>query len=236
MKSIPSPHDFQIALENSRFMSRVYVWMTLGILLTAIIASYFGNNEALVMTLIANPLLFWGLIILQLVAVFFLAAMIQRINSMTAMLVYLIYAALTGVTCSVVFLIYTKESIADVFLVTACAFGGLSAFGYFTKKDLGPIGTFCGMALWGLIGFGILSFFLPSFRTENVLWWRSLVGLIIFSGLTAYDTQKIKQMNIIGNEGTDEDAKEAIFGALTLYLDFINLFLDLLRLMGRRRD
>lgn len=225
-----------IASENARFMSRVYSWMTGGILLTGLIAYEIGNDPRLVMSLIQNRLVFWVLIIAQLGSVFFLSMMIKRIRAVTAMLVYALYAALTGVTLSLIFLVYTKSSIFQVFNVTACGFAGLSAFGYFTKKDLGPIGSFCIMGLWGLIGFGLLSFFIPSFRSEQVQWWSSVVGLVIFSGLTAYDTQKIKALNIIGNEGTEEDTKEAIFGALTLYLDFINLFLKLLSLQGKRRD
>jgi len=225
-----------IALENARFMSRVYFWMTGGLLLTAAVAYQIGMNEELAMSIAQNSILFWGLIIAQLAAVFFLSAMIKRLSSFLAMMIYFLYAGLTGVTLSVIFLIYTQESILNVFLITACAFAGLSAFGYITKKDLGPIGSFCSMGLFGLIGFGLLSLFIPGMRSNTMQMVYSIAGLVVFSGLTAYDTQKIKQMNIVGNEGTDEDRKEAIFGALSLYLDFINLFLNLLRLFGKRRD
>ena len=156
-------------------------------------------------------------------------------SSVTATLIYLAYAALTGLTLSVIFLIYTQDSIEQVFMITSFAFAGLSAFGYFTKRDLGPIGTFCTMGLFGLVGFSLISLFFPSLMTSQVSYVYSLAGVLIFSGLTAYDTQKIKASNILGNEGTDEDHKETIFGALTLYLDFINLFMMLLRLMGGRR-
>jgi hypothetical protein len=120
-------------------------------------------------------------------------------------------------------------------MVTAFSFAGLSAFGYVTKKDLGPIGTFCHMGLWGLIGFSLLSFIFPSIMGSTAQTVYSLCGIVIFAGLTAYDTQKIKAMNVLGNEGTSEDHKETIYGALKLYLDFINLFLMILRLMGNRR-
>jgi FtsH-binding integral membrane protein len=156
-------------------------------------------------------------------------------NAATAALIYMGYAALTGVTLSTIFLAYTRESISQVFLLTAFAFAGLSFFGATTKKDLGPVGSFCTMGLFGLIGFGFLSFFWPSLMGGTHGQVYGIVGVIVFSGLTAYDTQKIKALNVIGNEGTQEDTKEAIFGALQLYLDFINLFLALLRATGRRK-
>ncbi|MAF77671.1 MAG: hypothetical protein CME60_05865, partial [Halobacteriovoraceae bacterium] len=167
--------------------------------------------------------------------VIFISARIQKLKAMTATLLYLLYSALNGVTLAVIFLIYTQESIFSVFLTTAIAFGGLSAFGYLTKKDLGPIGTFCTMGLWGLVGFGLLSFIFPSLMGARTSWVYNIVGLIVFSGLTAYDTQKIKSMGRDLREGSEEGQKMTIIGALKLYLDFINLFLFLLRLMGGKR-
>ncbi len=224
-----------VAEENARVMSRVYQWMTIGIVLTGLIAYWIGNNPQLVYQLVANKLVFYGLIIVQLGAVFYLSASIQKISAFAATLIYLLYACLTGVTLSVIFVIYTAESIQGAFFTTAFSFAGLSFFGFVTKKDLGPIGTFCHMGLWGLIGFALLSWIFPSLMGSQTSMIYSLFGIAIFAGLTAYDTQKIKQMNIIGNEGTEEDHKETIYGALTLYLDFINLFLMILRLMGNRR-
>ncbi len=224
-----------IELENSRFMSGVYRWMTMGILLTAVISFFVGNSRSMVEAILTNKILFYGLLIGEIGLVIFLSAAINKLSALSATLIYLFYSALNGMTLSIIFLIYTQDSIFSVFLTTAVAFGGLSAFGYVTKKDLGPIGTFCTMGLWGLIGFGLLSFFFPSLMSARTSWVYNVIGLIIFSGLTAYDTQKIKKSNIIGNEGTEEDHKETILGALTLYLDFINLFLFLLRLMGGRR-
>lgn len=235
MNNTVAHSSLNIELENSRFMSGVYRWMTMGILLTAVISFFVGNSRSMVEAILTNKILFYGLLIGEIGLVIFLSAAINKLSALSATLIYLFYSALNGVTLSIIFLIYTQDSIFSVFLTTAVAFGGLSAFGYVTKKDLGPIGTFCTMGLWGLIGFGLLSFFFPSLMSARTSWVYNVIGLIIFSGLTAYDTQKIKKSNIIGNEGTEEDHKETILGALTLYLDFINLFLFLLRLMGGRR-
>jgi FtsH-binding integral membrane protein len=226
----------EIEAENARFMTRVYLWMTFGICLSAGIAWRIGSDPALVMSIAGNPWLFYGLMIGELVAVFTLSWAVKRISALFAAVLYLGYAALSGVTLSVIFLAYTKDSIASVFGLTAFSFAGLSGFGYFTKKDLGPIGSFCTMGLFGLLGYGLIALFFPQMMAGTAQKVYSLCGVIVFAGLTAYDTQKIKELNVIGNEGTDEDRKEAIYGALTLYLDFINLFLDLLRLLGKSRD
>ena len=235
MTVLKTQSQTDIAAENARFMSRVYAWMAGGILTTALISTEVASNPELSIALIRNRALFNILLIIQIGAVFCLAAFIKKMSATAATILYFAYAALTGVTLSVIFFVYTRESIASVFGITAFAFSGLSAFGYLSKRDLGPIGSFCTMGLFGLVGFGLASLFLPSLMTEENSWVYGMVGIVVFSGLTAYDTQKIKNMNIIGNEGTDEDRKEAIYGALTLYLDFINLFLKMLRVMGRRR-
>lgn len=230
-----SMDQFAIAEENARFMSGVYRWMTFGLLFTAGISYYVSETPALVEMILGNKIVFYGLIIAELAAVVVLSIWVKKMSALTATFVYFLYAGLTGLTLSVIFLVYTRESIQSAFLLTTFSFAGLSAFGYFTKKDLGPIGTFCHMGLWGLIGFGLISLFFPGMMTSTTSKIYSIVGIVVFAGLTAYDTQKIKNMNIIGNEGTEEDHKETIMGALTLYLDFINLFLSVLRLMGRRR-
>ncbi len=224
-----------IAAENARFMSRVYGWMTAGLCLTGAVAWDVSGNPQLVQTIFGNSALLWGLIIAQLGAVVALSWLINRISGFTATLLYFVYAALTGLTLSSIFLIYTGSSIAEVFGITAFGFAGLSAFGFVTKRDLGPVGSFCMMGLFGLVGFGLLSMLFPRLMSAGASFVFSIVGIIVFAGLTAYDTQKIKRMNTAGNEGTDAGRKAAIFGALMLYLDFINLFLSLLRLMGRRR-
>ena len=224
-----------IAVENARFMSRVYGWMTGGLCLTGVVAWNVSGNPQLVQTIFGNPALLWGLIIAQLGAVLALSWLINRISGAAATLIYFLYAGLTGLTLSSIFLVYTSSSIAGVFGVTAFGFAGLSGFGFITKRDLGPVGSFCMMGLFGLVGFGLLAMIFPRLMTAGASFVFSIVGIIVFAGLTAYDTQKIKRMNAPGNEGTDAGRKQAIFGALTLYLDFINLFLSLLRLLGRRR-
>jgi len=224
-----------ISIENARFMSRVYGWMTAGLCITGVVAWNVAASPDMVQTIFGNRMLFWGLIIAQLGAVSALSWLINRISGATATLIYFVYAGLTGLTLSSIFLAYTGSSIAQVFGVTAFAFAGLSATGYTTKRDLGPIGSFCIMGLWGMIGYALISMIFPSLMGEGGSFVFSVIGIIVFAGLTAYDTQKIKLMNAAGDEGTDMGRKKAIFGALTLYLDFINLFLSLLRLTGRRR-
>lgn len=235
--AIPQQHRTaeSVSAENVRFMTGVYKWMTFGLALTGYIAYSLSQNEQLVMQLVTNQLLFYGMIFAQLGLVVYLSARISKMSATQATIIYLAYAALTGVTFSTIFLVYTKDSIQSVFFLTSFAFAGLSTFGFLTKRDLGPIGTFCHMGLYGIIGFSILSIFFPSMLGGQMGTIFSLVGVVVFAGLTAYDTQKIKNSNIIGNEGTAENHKETISGALTLYLDFINLFLMLLRLMGNRK-
>jgi FtsH-binding integral membrane protein len=226
--------DSAIALSTSRFMSRVYGWMALGIAMSGLVAWQVAQNSELVTQIFQGPM-FWVLLILQVGAVFALTGAINRMSSAVAGLIYFAYAALTGVTLSFIFLVYTQGSIYSMFAVTAFAFTGLSSFGYITKRDLGPVGAFCSMALFGLIGYAILSMFFSSLMMGRGSTLFSVAGLLIFSGLTAYDTQKVKALHHAGMEGTEEDRKGAVYGALVLYLDFINLFLNILRLFGKRR-
>ncbi len=224
-----------VSEENARFMAGVYKWMTAGILLTGIIAKLVATNEQLLFTIATTPLK-WALIIGQLGCVFYLASRIQKMTAKIATIIFLAYAALTGLTLSSIFVIYTSASIEAAFFTTSVSFAGLSLYGYVTKRDLGPIGNFCMMGVWGMIAISLMSMFFPGMLGGTMGLIYSMAGVLIFAGLTAYDTQKIKEMNIIGNEGTEEDHKETIMGALTLYLDFINLFLMILRLMGSSRD
>lgn len=217
------------------FMSKVYGWMTLGLALTSIISYYISQSAELNTLFIKNSNYFIGILILELVVVFGLTFLMNRLNSFMLALGFLFYSALNGITFSIIFNVYTQQSITNAFLTTTLGFVGLTSFGYITKKDLGPIGTFCSMALWGLIGFGLLSLFFPSLRSGSFNFAYNIIGLLIFAGLTAYDSQRIKEFATNGNEGTDEDNKEAIFGALTLYLDFVNLFLKILSLTGKRK-
>jgi FtsH-binding integral membrane protein len=168
----------------------------------------------------------------EFICVAYLVSAIQNLSSQKSTLIFLAYAALNGLTLSGVFLIYTSESIANTFFITASTFVVMSAYGFFTKRDLTTIGNLAVMALIGLVIATIVNVFLKS---DTLHWITTYAGVLIFVTLIAYDTQKIKELNVIGNEGTEEDKKEAISGALTLYLDFINLFLYLLRIFGRKK-
>lgn len=223
-----------VAQENSAFMTRVYQWMSIGVLLTGLIATVIGTNDELVRTIMMNKVLFWVVIIAQFGLVMAISGLINRMSVLTATALFLLYSALTGVTFSVIFAIYTASSIQSAFFTTAIGFGGLTAFGYITKKDLGPVGSFCMMGLFGMIGYSLLSMFFPSMMGGAAGLVYSLIGLLVFAGLTAYDTQKIK---MIGRQalGEEDRGRATVLGALTLYLDFINLFMMILRLTGDRR-
>ena len=222
------------SLVISQFMSKVYLWMTLGILLTGFVSYVVSNDMNIMEAIVTNKLIFYGLIAVEFILVISLSAAIQKINSLTAIARFLLYSAVNGATLSVFSLIYTQASIQSAFFTTAFSFAGLSAFGLITKKDLGPVGNFCTMGLFGLVGFSILSIFFPSMMGGMYGQIYGLVGIIVFAGLTAYDTQAIK--NMAPHYGNSEDQKKgAILGALKLYLDFINLFVFILRMSGDRR-
>ena len=222
----------QIKAEQASFMTRVYSWMSFSLLITAIVAWYVSLTPSVVEFVFGNRLVFWGLLIGELAVVGYLSAAIEKMSAQRATLLLLGYAALNGITLSIVFLAFTAASLATTFLITAGTFGVMSIYGYYTKTDLTSVGNLAFMGLIGLIIASVVNFF---FQNEMLYWITTYAGVLIFVALTAYDTQKIKEMNVIGNEGTEEDRKEAIIGALRLYLDFINLFLYLLRLFGDRK-
>jgi FtsH-binding integral membrane protein len=232
MNYVPELSAEQIQAEQASFISKVYGWMTAALIITGLVAVWCASNPAAIEFIFGSKLVFWGLIIVEFICVASLVAVIGRISSTTATLIFIGYSALNGLTLSGIFLIYTSESIANTFFITATTFGLMSAYGYFTKRDLTTIGNLAFMALLGLIIASVVNMFLES---EMLYWITTYAGILIFVALIAYDTQKIKNLNVIGNEGTEEDKKEAIVGALTLYLDFINLFLYLLRIFGRRK-
>lgn len=223
-----------LTYSNATFMSRVYFWMMMGLVITGLVAYEVASTPDVVNYLFSRSYLVIGLIILQLGAVVALSAAINRMSTMLAASIYILYTALTGLTFSAIFLVYTAESISQVFFITAFAFTGLSVFGFVTKRDLGPLGSFCMTGLFGLIGFILVGMLFPSIMTNAVSLTINTLGILIFAGLTAYDTQKIKSYNS-PDASADELRKRSIHGALTLYLDFINLFLNLLRLFGQRR-
>jgi len=223
----------RVELEQRTFITKVYGWMSLALIVTAFTSLVVVSNPQLLTAIVGNKLIFFGLIIGELALVGSLAGWVTRMSASTATAVFLAYSVLNGLTLSVIFLLFTAESLATTFFITAGTFGAMSVYGYTTQQDLTTVGNLCFMGLIGVILASIANWF---FDNSSVYWITTYVGILVFVGLTAYDTQKIKQMNVIGNEGSEEDRKEAIMGALTLYLDFINLFLLLLRLFGRRRD
>lgn len=219
-------------LENARFIQRVYLWMTIGLLLTAAVAYFVSVTPETVNLIFGSPWIFYVLLILELGAVVYLSAMISKIRANTATFVFLGYSILNGVTFSAIFLAFTLSSIGMTFAITAGMFGIMSLYGYITKTDLTTVGNIAFMGLVGIILASLANLF---FQNSMADWFIAYIGIIVFVALTAYDTQKIKEYNIIGNEGTEDNYKESIMGALTLYLDFVNLFLKLLNLFGKRR-
>ncbi|PIQ97467.1 MAG: hypothetical protein COV67_04070 [Nitrospinae bacterium CG11_big_fil_rev_8_21_14_0_20_56_8] len=222
-----------VAAEQQRFMVSVYNWMTAGLALTGGMAFYVSQSETMTRIIFGNAIIPIVLVIAQIGLVIYLSAGVQKMSASQATGVFLLYAGLTGLTFSAIFMAYTTSTITSAFLVTAGTFATMSFYGYTTKKDLSGWGSFLFMGLIGIVIASVVNMFMHS---PALHWVVTYAGVLIFVGLTAYDTQKIKEMNIIGNEGTEEDTKEAILGALRLYLDFINLFLMMLRIMGGNRD
>jgi len=229
IRSISSPD--RLAALQSAFIRRVYNWMGLGLALTALVAYYTAASPSLTRLIFGNQLIFFALIIGELALVFALSAAIDRLQPSTATIMFFVYAGLNGLTLSVIFLAYTQASIANTFFVTAGTFGLTSLYGYTTKRDLTSWGSFFFMGLIGIILASLVNFWLQS---EAVYWVITYIGVFVFVGLTAYDTQAIKNMAAAGFSDTASESKAAVIGALRLYLDFINLFLMLLRIMGRR--
>lgn len=219
----------------SVLMRNVYMWMFFGLLMTAFTSLLLMRNVGLMYSIAANPVLFWGLIIAEFVLVLILSARIHKMSFLTAGIMFAAYAILNGVNMSFIVAMYTAESVAQVFFITAGTFGGMCLLGYVTKKDLSTMGRTLYMLLIGLIIATVVNIFLKSSGFAMIL---NYVGVIIFVGLTAYDTQKIKNMlqeaSVMGV--SDQTNKLALLGSLTLYLDFINLFIYLLRIFGSRRD
>lgn len=213
-------------------MRHVFTWMFGALGITALTAMLVAKSS-LIYTMIMNPGLLWGLIIAELALVFILSARIGKMSFFTSSLLFTIYSILNGVTLSSIFIVYTMTSIAATFFITAGMFGAMALWGYFTKKDLSKWGSIFFMLLIGLILATVVNLFLRSGAMGFII---SIVGVIIFTGLTAFDVNKIKQMlvQMQGFEEGDVVRKVALMGALTLYLDFINLFLYLLRFFGRR--
>ncbi len=222
--------ETQAEIQRS-FITRVYGWMTLGLLITAAAAAVTLYTPGLMEALFSNSLVFFGLIGGELILVLVLSAAVNRLSPAVAALLFVGYAALNGVTLSLLMLIYTATSIAVTFGVTACTFGIMTLFGFTTQRDLTKLGSLLIMGLIGVIIASIVNIFV---NFGPLFWIVTVIGLLIFVGLVAYDTQRLKRMSLmVSDDGMAN--KASILGALALYLDFINIFLLLLRLLGRRR-
>ena len=217
---------FAVLLKN------VYAWMAMALIVTGVAATYVSNNQTILSYLLGNFGVVFGLIIAELVLAVIFTARFNKLSFNAASILFCLYALLTGVSLGIVFLAYTEESIASTFFVTAGTFGAMSLFGYFTKRDLSAWGRYLLMTLLGIIIASVVNIFMNS---TKVMWITTYIGVVVFVLLTAYDTQKIK--NILANSGevNESSLKLALYGSFMLYLDFINLFLKLLKIMGKRK-
>ena len=215
-------------------MRKVYVWMTLALVITGFTAYGVATSPGILTAIVTNKMLFWGMIIAELALVWTVSARIHRLSLTTATLLFVLYSVLNGATLSLIFAIYTMNSIASVFFITAGTFAVMSLVGYFTKADLSSLGKILFMALIGLLIATVVNVFLLKDTGFGLI--LSYVGVLIFVGLTAYDTQKIKRMLVEADDVSESAQKIALMGSLALYLDFINLFLYLLRIFGGNRE
>lgn len=214
--------------ENTTLFRNVYLWMTMALFITGATALTVSDSPTLLNAIFGSKVAFFGLIIAELALVIILSSFIFRMSFLTATLMFIAYSILNGATLASIFLLYT----ASTFFVTAGTFGAMALFGYFTKRDLSGIGNMGYMALIGIIIATVVNLFL---RSETMMWVITYIGVLVFVALTAYDTQKIKKM-VMNAEVVDESTQKiALLGSLTLYLDFINLFLYLLRILGSRK-
>ena len=219
------------ALSFPALMSKVYLWMTLALVVTGMTAYYVASSPAILYAIVSNQIAFWGLFIGELVLVFVLSSRIMSLSFVTASLMFVIYSIMNGVFFSFILLAYTEQSIATTFLITAGTFGAMSLFDFVTKRDLSAMGRILFMLLIGLIIATVVNIFM---KAEGLTLILNYAGVVIFVGLTAYDTQSIKQM--LQEHGDKEGAEKiALLGSLSLYLDFINLFIYLLRFFGESR-
>lgn len=234
--------EFERAMNSSEFgisslsvpalMRKVYTWMTLALLITGFTSYGVATSPGILQMIFGNQIVFWGLIIAEFALVFTISGAINRLGLGTATLLFVVYSVINGAVLSSIFILYTMNSIASVFFITAATFGVMSLFGIVTKTDLSSLGKILFMALIGLIIATVVNIFMHSTGLAMII---NYAGVLIFVGLTAYDTQKIKTM--LYQAPSDESGQKlALLGALSLYLDFINLFIYLLRILGTRRD
>lgn len=229
MNDITNPSAVAV---KSGFMSRVYAWMGFGLGLTAVVSFFVVMTPAVMEFVFKTPGVFMGLLIAELGMVLGFTFLVNRVSSQIAALLFVSYAAMNGLTLSVIFLAYTATSIAGTFAITAGMYGAMSIYGAMTKRDLTGVGSFAMMGLFGVIIASVVNLFMKS---DSASWLISFCGVIVFTLLTAYDTQRAKAMGQVFTSDSEDSRKASIGMALTLYLDFINLFLNLLRIFGRRR-
>ncbi len=222
-----------LSLAFPALMRKVYVWMTLALIITGVTAYGVAHSEVLMQSVYESRGVFWALLLAELGLVYGISRFIDRLSLTTATLLFILYSALNGATLSVIFLAYSADVITKVFFITAGTFGVMAAFGYFTKTDLTGLGKLLIMALVGLIIASLVNLLLLKSSSFDLI--LSYIGVLVFVGLTAYDSQKIKRMLAQAEDMGEGAQKMALLGSLTLYLDFINLFLYLLRIFGRER-
>jgi FtsH-binding integral membrane protein len=231
-QGLQAERQWDVAEAFPVLMRKVYVWMTLALAITGFTAYGVATSPGILQAIYGNQILFWGLIIAEFALVIGVSAAINKLSLPVATLMFVAYSIINGALLSYIFLAYTSSSIATVFFITAGTFGAMAIVGYTTKTDLSSMGKYLLMALIGLIIATLVNvFFVKSTGFELIL---SYAGVLIFVGLTAYDTQKIKQMLMQAPDADETAQKYALLGALSLYLDFINLFIYLLRIFGKR--
>lgn len=231
-QGLQAEREWEVSQAFPVLMRKVYVWMTLALALTGFTAYGVATSPGILQAIYENQIVFWGLVIVEFALVFGVSAAINRISLTMATLMFILYSVINGALLSYIFLAYTASSVATVFFITAGTFGVMALIGYTTKTDLSSMGKILFMALIGLIIATVVNIFVKSSGLTMIL---SYVGVLIFVGLTAYDTQKIKQMLLQAPDAGEASQKIALLGALSLYLDFINLFIYLLRIFGKQR-
>ena len=214
-------------------MRKVYLWMTLALMITGITAAGVANSPNILALIYSSQVVMWGIIIVEFGLVIYISARLEKLSLSTATTLFALYSILNGVMLSSIFLLYSTAIISKVFFITAGTFGVTALYGYATKKDLSSLGNILFMALIGLVIATIVNVFMKSAMFDLIL---SYIGVIIFVGLTAWDSQKIKHMMMVQQDADESAQRLALIGALSLYLDFINLFLYLLRIFGRSND
>lgn len=231
IKEVARGTDMPVASALPALMRKVYVWMTLALVITGFTAYAVATSPGLLMAIVGNRFVLLGLIVAELALVVGISGAINRLSLAVATLMFVLYSVINGATLSVVFLAFTMSSITSVFFITAGTFATMALVGYTTKKDLTSMGRMLFMALIGLVIATVVNMFMRSSGLDMIL---NYVGVLVFVGLTAYDTQKIKEQLMMADNMGESAQKVALVGALTLYLDFINLFLYLLRILGKR--